>query len=83
MLKDSIYVHVDFVICRDDLPKLKYLTSVIKESLRINPPVTFIQRVTDEPLVIEGYEIPKGTLMNIVIYNVLNNSTLWEDPLVS
>jgi cytochrome P450 len=56
---------------------------VIKESLRLNPPVTFIQRVTDEPMTLEGYDIPVGTTVNVVIVNVLTNPTLWEDPLVS
>ncbi|KAH3883802.1 hypothetical protein DPMN_007770 [Dreissena polymorpha] len=63
----------------DDLSNMPYLTMVIKESLRINPPVPFIQRVTDEPLRLGGYDIPVGTNINIILYNVLNNSTVWDD----
>lgn len=59
---------------------MPYLTSVIKESLRMNPPVTFIQRVTDEPMTIDGYDIPVGTNINLILYNVLNNTTVWENP---
>lgn len=59
---------------------MPYLTSVIKESLRMNPPVTFIQRVTDEPMTIDGYDIPVGTNINLILYNVLNNKTVWENP---
>lgn len=61
---------------------MPYLTMVIKESLRINPPVPFIQRVTDEPMKLGGYDIPVGTNINIILYNVLNNSSVWEDSQV-
>ena len=50
----------------------------MKESLRINPPVPFIQRVTTETMEMGGYEVPEGTDINIVLYNILNNSTVWE-----
>ncbi|XP_060561748.1 ultra-long-chain fatty acid omega-hydroxylase-like [Ruditapes philippinarum] len=88
-VQDAVYKEISEVlegrdndnILLEDLPKLTYLTQVIKESLRLNPPVTFIQRVTDEPMTLEGYDIPVGTTVNIVIVNVLTNPTLWEDPL--
>ena len=67
---------------RNDLPKFTYLTMCLKESMRINPPVIFIQRETTKPLVFDKWEVPAGTLVNIPLYNILNNHTVWEDPLV-
>ena len=54
----------------------------LKESMRINPPVLFIQRETTKPLVFDEWDVPAGTLINIPLYNVLNNHTVWENPLV-
>lgn len=65
----------------NDLPKLPYLTMCLKESMRINPPVLFIQRETTKPLVFDKWDVPAGTLINIPLYNVLNNHTVWENPL--
>ncbi|KAH3736678.1 hypothetical protein DPMN_043251 [Dreissena polymorpha] len=54
---------------------MPYFTMMIKESLRINPHVPFIQRVTDEPLRLGEYDIPVVTNVNISLYNVLEHST--------
>ena len=76
------YISLFLFGCRNDLPKLPYLTMCLKESMRINPPVLFIQRETTKPLVFDEWDVPAGTLINIPLYNVLNNHTVWENPLV-
>ncbi|XP_062617356.1 leukotriene-B4 omega-hydroxylase 3-like [Saccostrea cucullata] len=63
-----------------DLSKLSYLTQCIKESMRLYPPVTFIQRVTTKETVLDGHPIPEGTTMGIQIYNLHHNKAVWEDP---
>ncbi|XP_062570523.1 cytochrome P450 4F12-like [Saccostrea cucullata] len=63
-----------------DLSKLSYLTQCIKESMRLYPPVTFIQRVTTKETVLHGHPIPIGTTMGIPIYNLHHNKAVWEDP---
>ena len=55
----------------------------LKESMRMNPPVLFIQRETTQTLEFDGRKVPAGTLINIHFYNILTNHTVWEDPLVN
>lgn len=64
-----------------DLSKMEYLTRCIKESLRITPPVPVIQRRIEEPLDINGANIPKNSPVSIHIYEIHNNTEIWENPL--
>ena len=64
----------------DDLQKLTYLTMCIKESLRTHPPVHFIARETTKACKIDGKEVPAETLVNIAIWNIHHNPTVWPDP---
>ncbi|XP_033745790.1 cytochrome P450 4F6-like [Pecten maximus] len=64
-----------------DLGKLENLTLCIKEGLRLHSPVSFIQRNTTQPFVVEGYHIPVGTSVAIQIYNLHHNPDVWEDPM--
>ncbi|XP_022341984.2 cytochrome P450 4F6-like [Crassostrea virginica] len=63
-----------------DLPKLGYLVQCIKESMRLYPPVTFIQRITTKEVELDGHAIPAGTTIGIQIYNLHHNKAVWEDP---
>nr|CAI5818007.1 unnamed protein product [Callosobruchus analis] len=44
-----------------DMRKLPYLQACIKECLRIDPPVSIVNRVLSKDAVVHHYRIPKGT----------------------
>jgi cytochrome P450 len=65
-----------------DLPKLEYLGQLIKETLRLYPPIPgmFMRRaVTD--VQIGPWLLPKGSLANILPYLTQRDSRWFPDPL--
>ena len=63
-----------------DLPRLEYLMQVIQESMRIYPPAWVTDRVSIEADEINGYHIPKNTLMVAYIYGMHHDPDIWENP---
>ncbi|KAH8034295.1 hypothetical protein HPB51_022748 [Rhipicephalus microplus] len=55
-------------VTREDIAQLKYLDCVIKETLRLYPPIPAIARKLGEDLTLENCTIPKGTVAVIFIY---------------
>ena len=55
----------------EDVPKLKYISCVFKEALRLYPPAPIIRRMIPEEVVIEGYRIPaySGISVSLMISN--------------
>ena len=53
-----------------DLSKMKYLMACIKEAMRLSPTVPGNLRVIENDVVIQGYEIPKGTDTKNLLYNI-------------
>jgi cytochrome P450 len=52
----------------ENVQKLDYLAMVIKEQMRMYPPISISAgRITAEPVVIGGYKIPKGVCYNCCI----------------
>ena len=76
---------VDSVVGRDDisaehLPKLTYLDTFIKETLRMYPPIHVGNRMAAQDTQIAGYELKAGTRVMASIYLSQRDERYWDKP---
>lgn len=64
----------------EDVKNLKYLECVIKESMRLYPPVPLVARNIDEDVIIDGHTIPKGTVAFGMIYYLHRHPRVYDQP---
>ncbi len=57
-----------------------YLDAVIKETLRIRPPVPVVVRRLLEPMELGGYEIPAGTIVAPCVYLIHQREDIYPNP---
>lgn len=66
-----------------DLAKLKYLQAIIRESLRLHPPLAILFRKMchdiDEPINVGGYQLPKGTRVILNNWAMGRDTQVWGD----
>ena len=64
----------------EDLKRLAYTDMVIKESMRLMPPVWSIGRVNREATEVLGYSFPQWSGIQICIYCAHRHPEIWERP---
>ncbi|XP_071954423.1 cytochrome P450 4C1-like [Antedon mediterranea] len=79
---DDIFRGDDRPATNDDLSRMSYLERVIKECLRLKPPVTAIGRKLDEDTMIDGHLVPKNVFLIVSLDAIHHNSKHWKDPTV-
>nr|QPI70542.1 cytochrome P450 CYP98 [Anthoceros agrestis] len=70
------------VLTEAHFSKLPYLTALTKESLRLHPPTPLmLPHKCTEDVKIQGYDIPKGTVVHCNIYVIARDPAVWKEPL--
>ncbi len=66
----------------EEIKEAEYLKQVAMETLRLNPPVFFLQRKAVEDDTINGFHIPAGMNVAIPVFTIHRLEQYWKDPKV-
>lgn len=64
----------------EDVPKLAFTERVIRESMRLLPPVWAFERDALEDDVLAGYRIEKGSTVGVATYALHRHPDHWDNP---
>lgn len=64
----------------EELNSLHYTEQVINETLRMYPPVPVVNRMAKDTRTYNGVTIPKGAVVNIPYFYILNDPKIFPEP---
>ncbi|KAK7029012.1 RNA polymerase C-22 sterol desaturase [Paramarasmius palmivorus] len=71
----------DAPLTLEQLDEMPYLAAVVKESLRVKPPVTMVPYKTTKAFPIaDGYTVPSGSMVIPSFYNALHDPEVYPEP---
>ncbi|XP_031484900.1 cytochrome P450 76T24-like [Nymphaea colorata] len=71
----------DRVVQETDIQQLPYLQAVVKETLRLHPPIPLlVPHRADVTTKVGGFTVPKHTEVLVNAWSIGRDSTYWENP---
>ncbi|KAL8030507.1 hypothetical protein ABFX02_14G290100 [Erythranthe guttata] len=67
-------------ITETELKQMQYLKAVVKETLRLHPPIATAGRSAREDVKVMGYDIPRGTMVLINNWAIGRDPKFWCEP---
>lgn len=72
----------DRIMTEADIPNLPYLQCVTKECFRMHPPTPLmLPHKASTKVTIGGFDIPKGAIVNVNVWAIARDPTVWKNPL--
>lgn len=75
----SVFESVDCDVTPAHLTSMQYLDCVLKESMRLRPPVPFIGRKPSTDIQLRKGTVPKGSMVIINIMHLHRNPKIWGE----
>ncbi|XP_027171128.1 cytochrome P450 81D1-like [Coffea eugenioides] len=73
-------VGIDRLVDEHDLSNLPYFHNIISETLRLYPTAPMLVPHESSDDCIEGYNIPRGTILLVNAWAVHRDPNVWDDP---
>ncbi|KAF9619590.1 hypothetical protein IFM89_007911 [Coptis chinensis] len=81
--QEEIDLHVEpgRLLDESDVEKLPYVHSIVMETLRMYPPgPLMIPHEASEECIVGGYNVPRGTMLLVNLWEIENDPNLWNEP---